>query len=198
MLKKQITYNDLDGNPITEEFYFNLTVAECTKMELGENGVTMSEQLEKIIQSNDGAQILDAMENIVRKAYGVRSDDGKRLIKSNELWTEFTQTEAWSALFTEIAYNAERSAEFFQALLPAEVVAQMGNEKTANASALRSVQDVPLPNKGKQKRMSREEILAGMKAKTAPRVLTYSDIVSMSEAELEAALDAGAVLDDSE
>lgn len=182
MLKKNITYNDLDGNPITETFYFNLTVAECTKMEVGEAGKPLSEKLQEIIDSSDGQKIIEAMEDIVKKAYGVRSDDGKRLIKTDEAWLEFTQTEAWSALFFEIATNAEKSAEFFQALFPDEVRAKMG-ELQGQKPTLVVVDESSERLDLVIEELSDEELLAQL---GAPEEVKKRDYTKLSKAELRA------------
>lgn len=38
MLKKTISYTDYDGNQRTEDFYFNLSMAELTEMQMGVEG----------------------------------------------------------------------------------------------------------------------------------------------------------------
>lgn len=115
MLKKSITFENFDGVSVTEDHYFNLTLAECTKLEAGDNLSTM---LGNIVKSNDGKKILMAFEDIVSKAYGRR--EGDRFVKKPEYWEEFTQTEAWSSLFMEVATDAQKSVEFFQGMLPAK------------------------------------------------------------------------------
>lgn len=115
MLKKTITYTNFDDVSVSEDHYFNLTLAECTKMELGED---LSNVLGNIVKAADGKQILKAFEDIVRKAYGRR--EGDRFVKKSEYWEEFTQTEAWSSLFMEIATDAAKSIEFFKSILPAQ------------------------------------------------------------------------------
>ena len=117
MIKKTITYEDYNGNEREEEFYFNLSNAELTKMELGVEG-GLSERLKKVLATKDTPQILKVFEEIINKAYGVKSDDGKRFIKSKELLEEFTQTEAYSQLFVELATNENAAQEFILGILP--------------------------------------------------------------------------------
>lgn len=194
MLKKTITYNDLDGNPRTDDFYFNLTVAECTEMELGvKDG--LSGMLTEIVRSSNGAEIISMFKMIIGKAYGIKSEDGIRFIKSEKLFEAFTQTDAWNILFMELVTNAEKSAEFMNGIIPAEGLDALQVEP----SKLRSVQDVSLPTP-KKGRMTKEDIIRGMAEKTGrvvvPRVLKYDEVVGMSQEELDAALDAGATIEE--
>ena len=80
MLKKTITYTDYNGLSRTEDFFFNLTKAELLEWELGTEG-GMQRLLEKIVAENDRVKIVNMFKEIVLKAYGVKSPDGKRFDK---------------------------------------------------------------------------------------------------------------------
>ena len=95
MLKKTVTYTDYDGNERTEEFFFNLNKAEVTEMELSTEG-GMEKMLKKIIESRDGKRIIEVMKDIVLRAYGEKSPDGRRFIKTPEMREAFSQTKAAS------------------------------------------------------------------------------------------------------
>ena len=118
MLKKTITYTDYNGNSRTEDFYFNLTQAEVTEMEVSVSG-GLVEMIRRIVAAQDGKQIINTLKDIVLRAYGVKSPDGKRFIKNQEVRDAFEQTEAYSQLFMELATNADRAADFFNAIIPA-------------------------------------------------------------------------------
>ena len=118
MLKKTITYNDYNGNERTEDFYFNLTKAEIMEMELGTTG-GLAEMLTRIVAAQDAPAIIKMFKDIVLKAYGEKSPDGKRFIKSEELSTAFSQTEAYSQLFMELATDADEAAKFVNGIVPA-------------------------------------------------------------------------------
>ena len=119
MLKKTITYIDYDGNERTEDFYFNLSKAEIMEMELSMPG-GMAQTLNKIVAAQDGEKIIKIFKEIILKAYGEKSPDGKRFIKSEELSTAFSQTEAFSQLFVELATNADAAAQFVNGIIPAD------------------------------------------------------------------------------
>ena len=117
MLKKTITYTDFDNKSRTEDFYFNLTKAEITEMEMATEG-GLAKRLEKIIQEQKMDQIIAEFKDIIRRSYGEKSPDGRRFIKSKELCDAFEQTEAYSELFMELATNAEAAAEFVNGIIP--------------------------------------------------------------------------------
>lgn len=117
MLKKTITYEDYDGNKRTEDFYFNLSKAEILEMEMGVSG-GMTQMLDRIIAEQDSEKIIKTFKEIILKAYGEKSPDGKRFIKSEELSTAFSQTEAFSQLFMELATDADAAAKFVNGIIP--------------------------------------------------------------------------------
>ena len=120
MIKKTIKYVDYNGNERTEDFYFNLTKAELTEMELSiEGGLTAT--IEKIVESKDNKQIVELFKEIILKSYGEKSSDGKRFIKSKELTEAFTQTEAYSELFMELALKEDAAAEFVNGIMPSSM-----------------------------------------------------------------------------
>lgn len=124
MLKKIITYTDYNGVERTEPFYFNLSKAELMEMELGVTG-GMTEMLNKIIAAKDAPSLMKTFKEMIMKAYGVKSDDGKRLIKSEELSTAFTQTEAYSVLFMELITDDKAAADFVNGIIPNEIQAEV-------------------------------------------------------------------------
>lgn len=117
MLKKTITYTDYDGNQRTEDFYFNLNKAELTQMELSHDG-GLVKTINKIVATQDAKRIVEIFKDLILKAYGEKSPDGKRFIKSSELQDGFAQTEAYSELFMELATNADAAASFVNGITP--------------------------------------------------------------------------------
>ena len=122
MLKKTITYNDYNGTERTEDFYFNLTEAEAMEMEMSTTG-GLTETIRKIVAAQDAPAIIKIFKELLLKAYGEKSPDGKRFIKSEEISTAFSQTEAYSQFFMELATNAEAAAEFVNGIMPKKTTA---------------------------------------------------------------------------
>ena len=117
MLKKTITYTDYNGVERTEDFYFNLTKAELMEMEIGTTG-GMADMIKRIIDAKDAPAIIKIFKELVLKAYGEKSADGKRFVKSEEISNGFAQTEAYSQLFMELATDADAAAAFVNGIIP--------------------------------------------------------------------------------
>ena len=127
MLKKAITYTDYNGVERTEDFYFNLSKAEITEMEMGVKG-GLTETITRIVAAQDSPAIIKLFKDLILKAYGVKSPDGKVFEKSEKLSTEFSQTEAYSNLFMELAFDAEKAAEFINKVVPPELAEEAAKE----------------------------------------------------------------------
>jgi len=117
MLKKTMTYTDFDGVQRTEDFYFNLSKAEILEMEMGTAG-GLGEMLKRIVAAKDTKKIINTFKDIVLKAYGEKTPDGKRFVKSKELSEAFSQTEAYSDLFMELATDGKAAADFVNGIIP--------------------------------------------------------------------------------
>jgi hypothetical protein len=117
MLKETMTYTDFNGIERTEDFYFNLTKTELTKMELTTAG-GLAERIQKIVAAQDAPAIMEVFEDLILKAYGVKSPDGKRFEKSKELSAQFAQTAAYDQLFMKLATDADAAAKFVNGIVP--------------------------------------------------------------------------------
>ena len=117
MLKKTITYTDYNSVERTEDFYCNLTKAELMEMEIGTTG-GMADMIKRIVDAKDAPAIIKIFKELVLKAYGEKSADGKRFVKSEEISNGFAQTEAYSQLFMELATDADAAAAFVNGIIP--------------------------------------------------------------------------------
>lgn len=134
MLKKTITYTDYDGNERTEDYYFNLSKAELLEMEMSTNG-GLEKFCQKIIAEKDTKRMMEMWKELILKSYGEKSLDGKRFIKNQDLIDSFTQTEAYSELFMELASNADTAAAFVKGIIPKNLLAQIEKEKLTDTPA---------------------------------------------------------------
>lgn len=117
MFKKTMTYTDYNGEKRTEDFYFNMTRAEVTEMELSIEG-GLSAMIQRITEEKDVPSIIQIFKDLVLRSYGKKSPDGRRFIKSKELSEEFSQTEAYSDLFMELATDSAKAAAFVNGIMP--------------------------------------------------------------------------------
>ena len=119
MTKKTLTYTDYNGVERTEDFYFNLSKAEVMEMEMTTTG-GLGEKIAKIIAAQDAPSIIKIFKDLILKSYGEKSPDGKKFIKNIELSTAFSQTEAFSNLFMELATNSTEAATFVNGIVPTQ------------------------------------------------------------------------------
>lgn len=121
MIKKTIAYTDYNGVERVEDFYFNFSKAEIAEMNLRADG-GLIEMINKVIAAKDQNTIIDVFKDLVLKAYGEKTSDGRHFMKKDEegrpLSRKFEQTEAYSILFMELATDADAAAKFFNGVVP--------------------------------------------------------------------------------
>lgn len=120
MIKKTMSYTDYNGTERKEDFYFNLSEAEVMEMEMSTSG-GLAETITRIVAAQDAPAIIKIFKELILKAYGEKAPDGKRFIKSEAISTAFSQTEAYSQLFMELATDADAAAEFVNGIIPAKL-----------------------------------------------------------------------------
>ena len=97
------------------------------EMELGTSG-GFAEMLQKLVDTQDIPEIMKIFKKVIMKAYGVKSPDGKRFIKSDELSKEFTETEAYSELFMELLSDTDAATAFVNGIIPADAAKQLADQ----------------------------------------------------------------------
>lgn len=121
MLKKTITFDDYDGNKRTEDHYFYLNKAEIIKFMTTSGDYTLDKFLERLYKERNGKKIMEIFEDLIHLSYGRKSLDGRKFEKSDEIWNDFYQTEAYSTLFTELVTDAKKAADFVNNIIPADM-----------------------------------------------------------------------------
>lgn len=149
MLKKLIKYTDYDGHERSENFYFYMSKAELMEMELGTVG-GMQNLIQLIIDKQDIPKIMEAFKTIILKAYGEKSPDGRRFIKSEELSKAFSQTEAYSNLYMELITDADAAARFINGIVPDDV-AQAAEARRKQQEQAENAEEVPAEVKDEDK-----------------------------------------------
>lgn len=117
MYEKKIKYKDYNGNEREETFYFNLKKSEILEMQLSEEGGLIS-MLSRIVETQDAPKIIKYFKKIVLSSYGIKSPDGVRFMKSEQISKEFEETEAYSELIIEMYSNVDFAAEFIKGIMP--------------------------------------------------------------------------------
>lgn len=168
MLKKTITYEDFNGDTVSEDFFFHLSKAELVELELSHRG-GLSEALKRIVAAEDGKQIVAEFKNIILGAYGKRSDDGRRFVKNQDLRDEFESSEAYSTLFMELLTNTSFAIEFINGIIPAGMAEEA-------AKLTQTPEQQPQPEQ--------LTLAAVAEPVPGPKLVTKAEVAAMSAEEL--------------
>lgn len=160
MLKKTIKYVDFNDEEVEEDFFFHLSRAELVELEMSHNG-GLSKALERIVAAEDGKEIIKEFKNIILKAYGKKTLDGRRFMKTQELRDDFESSEAYSVLFMETLTDPEKAAEFINGVVPSSLLEEVSKLEETSKPALASV---PKPE---------------------PRIITRRDLIDLDKPEFE-------------
>lgn len=142
MLKREIKYTDFNDEVVIETFYFNLTKSELVDMEMKEDG--MAEYLQRIIKAEDKNAVLQEFKKWILDSYGVKSEDGKRFVKSEAMREAFAQTAAYDTLFMELVMDDNKAAEFMQGILPTGLVESLEDPNVALVAQAASAPALPI------------------------------------------------------
>jgi len=132
MYKKIIKYTDYNGVERKEPFYFNLEESDIMRYNFSVNGPNgYQSYLNRLLATQNTSEAYEIFEKFIMDSYGVKSDDGKRFIKNQEVLDEFKQSRAYSELLMELISVPGAATEFFNGIMPPALLAQM-NAKFAN------------------------------------------------------------------
>ena len=124
MLKKTIDYEDYNGNKVSESFYFHLSKPELIELEV-DYDKGLAAEITKIVETDNNKELIAIFKRIIALSYGVKSADGKRFSKSDDIREEFLESPAYVELFMELATDADAAAEFIKGLMPADMAASI-------------------------------------------------------------------------
>jgi hypothetical protein len=121
MFKKTVTYTDFLGEERTEDCYFNLTRSELTELSQSVSG-GLDVMLERMLSAKDNKGMMEWFKKIILMSYGIRSDDGRRFMKSEEISKEFSETGAYDEIFMWLITGGDQAvAEFINGVVPPKI-----------------------------------------------------------------------------
>lgn len=142
MFKKTMTFEDLEGNEVTETFRFNYNKLELGKL-LGfyelEKKIEMLQTPTSVsgLSEVENAQMaFDTFEFLIAGAYGIMSDDKRSFDKSPEITRQWKNHVAFTELIFEFIENPDLAGEFITECFPEKMVkearAQIAKDEAAN------------------------------------------------------------------
>ena len=136
MFCKHIEYKDFLGNDRKEDFYFHLTKADLIKWVTTSGDYTLDQYVKRLYEERNGKKIMETFEELIRMSYGQISLDGRQFNRSEEIVSAFMATEAYSIIFSELVTDASKAAEFFNGILPKELVDEVSKELKKNPEGI--------------------------------------------------------------
>jgi hypothetical protein len=189
LLKRAITYESFDGETVTEDFYFHISKADLTKLELSkfsDGGLEAS--LRKMMNARDGASIMEELDKIIMLSVGVKSEDGRRFVKTEAIREDFKSSPAYEVIFMELVTNAEKAAEFIAACIPGNIDVSELQEKSKNVFTEPEPEDV---GDGRPQPEAKDPTALGQSDAASQRVLTRAEVQAMPQDELSHLLATG-------
>lgn len=111
MFKKEIEYVDFNGKERKEEFAFHLSLPEVVRLE-AKLGRGIEEHSKILIQNEDLNGLVQFLEEVILKAYGKKSEDGRTFVKNNTLRQEFENSPAYAELFEQLLVDPQLATRF--------------------------------------------------------------------------------------
>lgn len=112
MLKQTVKYESFDGELITEELYFNLTRMDLLELNDRYDGDDLAVYIEKIQEEKNVKALYTVLKDIVLMAYGVKSEDGKRFIRNDQVRKEFEESLAFAQLIEDFHETDHAMSDF--------------------------------------------------------------------------------------
>lgn len=142
MYTKKITFDDLEGNPVTDEFHFHLSKPQMARLEVSKKG-GLDKWVKEIMDRGDSDLILETFEKLISMSYGLKAEDGRRFIQSDALSESFMQTDAYSQFFAMLLSDVQEAALFITNIVPKDMRDRVPNLETTEEEEKR-ILDVPV------------------------------------------------------
>lgn len=81
-------------------------------------GGRLAEYIDRIVKAKSQKELVELFKTVIEKAYGEKSADGRRFMKSPEIFANFAATQAFSDFYMSLATDTEKATKFINALAP--------------------------------------------------------------------------------
>lgn len=166
MVMRSISFTNISGEDVTEDWYFLLDESDAVDMELVHRP-DVEDFLTDIVKNRDSRNLIDVYRQILFASVGKK--DGNLFVKDEETLREFKLGGAYRKLFSELLDMDDAGAEFFNTFMPEKIMqkAREQAEKVWTEGELLAMTDQEFEGvAGKdEKDWSREHLLIAMKRK---------------------------------
>lgn len=125
MLKKTIEYTDYEGNTRKSDYYFGLSKPEVIKWLTSTGGYTIDKAVKMISVERNIGKLVDLLDDLIHRSYGVKSLDGNNFIKNETEWNKFSQSPAYDEIFMELISDSKKAADFFNGVIPQDLAEEV-------------------------------------------------------------------------
>lgn len=148
MFERTFKYEGFDGKMYEDTWGFYLSKADLLEIQLG-TFVGLDALMKRLIETQNGKEIMAIVKEIILKSVGKASSDGKHFIRNEEVRQDFEQTEAFSQLFEELVMDGEKALQFVMAAVPRDIGEKMKAEAAKEkASDGNNVTEIKPENNG--------------------------------------------------
>ncbi len=154
MFKKSMTFDDLEGNEVTQVFYFNynkMEIAELlefgciqkyadpnrtyTPLEKQLEILTLSPEETGLTEAENTRRAYEIFQDLILDAYGVKEADNVTFTKNAALREGWANHVAFVELIFEFIANPQLAATFIESCLPSKMVAAAKDQMQKDAQA---------------------------------------------------------------
>lgn len=128
MFERKFKFEGFDGKMYEDIWGFYLSKADLLEIQLG-TFVGLDALMKRLIETKNGKEIMAIVKEIILKAVGHTSPDGRKFLRNDELREEFQQTDAYSQLFSELVTDPEKVLDFIFGAVPKEIGEKMREER---------------------------------------------------------------------
>lgn len=129
--KQEITFTDVDGNVVTEEWYFQLDETDAIEMDIIHDILQKDnpdQYLREIVENKDSRKLLTLWKELLFASVCKR--EGKNLVKGDDILHEFKFGGAYREFFSNLITSDDAGAAFFLQIMPDRVQQQATKESS--------------------------------------------------------------------
>ena len=127
MLKKNVKFEDFNGNVQEVEIHFNLTKTELSNFYAQFEG-GFDQYFAEAVRRGDLETVSMLMLNFIHMSYGQKSPDGLRFVKTEEDLFNFKQSAVYDEVCSTVMKDVDSFLDFVYAIVPSKIGAEAKKE----------------------------------------------------------------------
>lgn len=133
-VKRTISHHDLDGNPVSEDWYFSLGKSDVLEMDVVHDYEDVPAYLGSILKDakNHSREIVDLWKQMLFHSVGQRQ--GNLLVKDEDVVKKFRFSGAYEQFLGELLDEDDAGASFFMAIMPKDIQDRVASESSKTYS----------------------------------------------------------------